>query len=40
VEAVALVLLVVLVLSGPLSHFFGADSRVDDPRGWWPGGPR
>jgi hypothetical protein len=30
-------LLVVLVLLGPLAYFFGADSRVDEPRAGWPG---
>jgi len=39
-EALVPVILVVLVLSGPLSYFFGADSRTDDPRGWWPASRR
>ncbi len=29
-----------LILIGPLSLLVGADSRVDDPRGWWPAVPR
>jgi hypothetical protein len=29
-------LLVALLVLGPLAHFFGADSRVQDERGWWP----
>jgi hypothetical protein len=29
-----------LILIGPLSLLMGADSRVDDPRGWWPAVPR
>src|SRR5262245_44786509 len=29
-----------LIGIGPLALLFGADSREDDPRGWWPGAPR
>jgi hypothetical protein len=29
-------LLVALLVLGPLAYFFGADSRVQDERGWWP----
>jgi hypothetical protein len=39
-EAFAFSILVAVVLSGPLSYFFGADSRADDPRGWWPAARR
>lgn len=35
-----LLVLAFLVLLGPLALLFGADSRVDDPRGWWPALPR
>jgi hypothetical protein len=34
------ILLASFVLIGPLALLFGADSRVDDERGWWPGTPR
>jgi hypothetical protein len=34
-EIIFLLLIGLLVL-GPLSHFFGVDSRVRDERGWWP----
>jgi hypothetical protein len=33
----ALVVLVFVVLIGPLSLLYGADSRADDRRGGWPG---
>ena len=35
-ELVVFFLLVGLLVLGPLAHFFGADSRVRDERGWWP----
>lgn len=35
-----LVVVAFLVLVGPLALLCGADSRVDDPRGWWPAVPR
>jgi hypothetical protein len=34
-----LLVLVLLLGIGPLALLFGTDSRVDDPRGWWPGRP-
>jgi hypothetical protein len=34
------ILLALFILVGPLALLFGADSRVDDARGWWPGTPR
>jgi hypothetical protein len=39
----AFLIILLLLLVGPLSHYFGADSRVFDERdgrGWWPGSPR
>ena len=33
-------MLVFLFGIGPLALLLGADSRQDDPRGWWPGTPR
>jgi hypothetical protein len=34
------VIVVFLLLIGPVAVRYGADSRVSDPRGWWPGAPR
>ncbi len=31
-----LLVLLFLLGIGPLALLLGADSRVDDPRGWWP----
>jgi hypothetical protein len=31
------VFVVFIVLIGPLALWLGTDSRVDDPRDWWPG---
>ena len=36
----ALLLLTVLLLSGPLAYVYGVDSRTGDARGGWPGEPR
>src|SRR5579872_1160279 len=33
-------ILLFLLLVGPLALRFGADSRMWDDRGWWPGAPR
>jgi hypothetical protein len=35
-----LVVVAFLVVIGPLALLCGADSREDDPRGWWPAVPR
>lgn len=35
-----LLVLAFLLGIGPLAMLLGDDSRVDDPRGWWPGVPR
>jgi hypothetical protein len=33
--------IVFVILVGPLSIFYGVDSRITrDPRGWWPATPR
>jgi hypothetical protein len=32
-----LLVLTFLLAVGPLALVLGADSRVDDPLGWWPG---
>jgi hypothetical protein len=36
----ALLLLTVLLLSGPLAYVYGVDSRTGDARDGWPGEPR
>ena len=36
VMEIIFLLLIGLLVAGPLSHFFGVDSRLQDGRGWWP----
>jgi hypothetical protein len=37
----AVILILLLILAGPLSYFFGVDSRrVEDPQGGWFGDRR